>query len=329
MLDLKRACVVIKELSRFGLPPELVEKRYMVKIVGNAKHLEANAWSERVGFMLEGLNLMMQKDIIQKDAGRRGNREGDAPANADAPRSPTVGDEVALKKNTIVLTSSQASFNTESGQDDPRRENPGANGLQLLLRFPEGDRPFPKFLVCPSARERANLSERVRAFAVEGMISQLPRTMRHTLRVTIIGKIHVTDLRKSPSGLPFMNRIKKASKTKENKVFLVDVVQGLAHAHWKAGEKGAYSFFYEALLSLGIEAVVDYDFDWSNISGTNVLDSEGRELRITTNILPIGRKVAAQFRKRFEDTKEGKRLLTYKTQDRILGKWHLWEGCVC
>lgn len=288
----------------------------MVKMVGNPKHLEANAWSERVGFMLEGLNLMMQKEIIQKDAGRRGNREGDAPADADAPRSPTVGDEVARKKNTAVATSSQASFNTENGQDDPLREATGANGPQILLRFPEGDRPFSKFLVCPSARPpgRANLSERARAFAVEGMVSQLPRTIRHTLRVTIIGKIQQTDLRKSPSGLPFMNRIKKASKTKEDKVFLVDVIQGLAHAHWKPGEKGAYSFFYEALLSPGIEAVVDDDFNWSNISGTNVLDGEGREQRITTNIPPIGRKVTARLRKRFEDTKEGKRLLTDKTK---------------
>ncbi|KAG6360892.1 hypothetical protein INS49_011960 [Diaporthe citri] len=285
MRDLTRACIVIKKLPQFGLHHSLIEKPYMVKIVGNPKHLEADAWSER-------------------SAGTRGNIEADAPANADAGR----------KKNTTVTNSSLGLFNTENRRDDTSRENPGVNGPQLLLRFPDGDRPFPKFLVCPSARERANLSEPARVLAISGMIAQLPQTIRHTLRETIIGQIKQADLRKRPSGLPFMNRIKKASKTKEDKVSLVDVVQGLAHTHWKAGENGAYSFFYESLLSMGIEAVADYDFDWSNIHGTNVLDGEGKELRITTSIPPIGRKVAARFRKRFEDTKEGKRLLADKTK---------------
>lgn len=146
-------------------------------------------------------------------------------------------------------------------------------------------------------------------FAIMGMISQLPRTIRWIYRQAIIGKIRQTDFRKRPSSLEFMDRIQKASKTQNEKVALMDVVQGLAHAHWNVSQTGAYGFFYRSLQSLGIEAVADYDFDWSNIRGTDVLDSQGNEMRITTRIPPKGRQIAPQFRKRFEDTEEGKRLL--------------------
>lgn len=73
MRDLIRACHVIKRMPRFGLHPLLVKKVHLVTIVGNPKHLKAGVWSERAGFMLEELNLMVQKDIIKESAG--GNSE--------------------------------------------------------------------------------------------------------------------------------------------------------------------------------------------------------------------------------------------------------------
>lgn len=174
---------------------------------------------------------------------------------------------------------------------------------------------FPKFLVCPSTKVRANLEVGgpVMVFAIMSMISQLPRTIRWIYRQAIIGKIEQTDLRKRPSSLLFMDRIQKVSKTQKGKVALMDVVQGLAHAHWNVGPNGAYGFFYRSLQHLGIEVVADYDFDWSNIRGTDVLDGNGNELRITTRIPSKGRRVAPHFRMRFEDTEEGKKLLADKS----------------
>lgn len=237
----------------------LVKKVHLVTIVGNPKHLQVNAWSERAGFMLEELNVMVQKDIIKETA--------------------------------------------------------GAKTEQIRLRFPHGDRLLPKFLICPSTKVHANLEVGgpAMAFAIMGMISQLPKTIKWIHRQAIIGKIKQTDLRKRPSSLPFMDRIQKASKTQNEKVALMDVIQGLAHAHWNVSQTGAYGFFYRSLQHLGIEAVADYDFDWSNIRGTVVLDGQGNELRIDTRIPPKGRRVAPQFRKRFEDTEEGKRLLADKS----------------
>lgn len=193
MRDLIRACHVIKKIPRFGLHPLLVKKVHLVTIVGNPKHLQAEAWSERAGFMLEELNLMVQKDIIKETA--------------------------------------------------------GANSEQIRLRFPHGDRIFPEFLVCPSTKVRANLEVGgpAMAFAIMGMISQLPKTIKWIHRQAIIGKIKQTDLRKRPSSLPFMDRIQKASKTQNEKVALMDVIQGLAHAHWNVSQTGAYGFFYRSL----------------------------------------------------------------------------------
>lgn len=73
-----------------------------------------------------------------------------------------------------------------------------------------------------------------------------------------------------------------------DKVALMHVVQGLAHAYWKVGQAGAYSFFYKSLRAPGFEVVADYDFDWSNIRGTNVHDSEGNALGISTKLQPLG-----------------------------------------
>lgn len=157
------------------------------------------------------------------------------------------------------------------------------------------------------------------AFVIAAMISQLPQSIPSHLRRTIIDHMKKTDIRLNPSGLPFMDRIKKATKSEESKVALTDVVQGLAHAHWKVGKTGAYSFFYNSLRALGIEKVVDYDFDWSNIQGNNVHDSEGNELRICADAPAPRRKVGDHHRKRFEDLNEGKKLLADKN--------FTFEGC--
>ncbi|KAG8160521.1 hypothetical protein KVR01_010057 [Diaporthe batatas] len=74
----------------------------------------------------------------------------------------------------------------------------------------------------------------------------------------------------------------------------------------------AYAIFYSRLRSLKIAKIVEYDFDWSNVNGHTVLSASGEELRINTKPPPPARKVAPHLRKRFEDTKEGQRLLGEK-----------------
>lgn len=276
--DLIRACAIVKKLPKFGLHHLLVKEIHWITIVGNPNHLKANAWLERAEFMLKGLRLMIKKN--RKALERRAYRKTKASAHADHPRSPIVGDEIDRNNDTAVSRGSLGLSNTQTGRDGRWWENSGESVSRTHIPFPGGRRSVPEFFVCPSTEVRANFQADEMELARSTMISQLPHTIPSDLRQTIIHNIQRTNVRKPPSALPLMSRIRKASKTDEDEVALTDVVQGLAHAHWVVFQEGTYGFFWRHLRHLRIEAVTNYNFDWSNIRGTNVLDSHGQELRI-------------------------------------------------
>lgn len=53
---------------------------------------------------------------------------------------------------------------------------------------------------------------------------------------------------------------------------------------------------------MGLEDVVDYQFNWGNIRDDTVLDERGRELRLTTNVLK--RKPGLSMRKALKEILE-------------------------
>lgn len=352
--DLVRACAIIKKLPNFDLNASSIEKAYLLEMVTDHRHLKTNAWYKSVDRILKKLS--KQKGATRDDQKRKVSANSDAPRSPsvdnesandesiqdddesiqdddesghdddesiqdddESVENDSAGDENDRHNEIASPKSFLGLLNGTTGREDPLRENPGTNVNQTHIRFPDGERLFPEFLVCPSTQIRANLEAPVMAFVIAAMISQLPESIPSHLRRTIIDNMKKTDIRLKPSGLPFMDRIKKASKTEESKVALTDVIQGLAHAHWKVGKTGAYSFFYNSLRALGMEVVVDYDFDWSNIQGNNVHDSEGNELRICADAPAPRRKIADHHRKRFEELNEGKKLLADKN--------FTFEGC--
>lgn len=321
--DLIRACAIIKKLPDFNLKASSIRKAHLIIMVENPRDLEANAWSERADFMLEHLSTQKKatQALVSVNADAPSSPTNvnapSSPFSAVVPSSPIVDDQTG---NVTVTKSFLGLFNKQIGREEALREDPGTTVHQVAIPFPDGLRLYPEYLICPSTEQRATLEAPAMAFDIAGMIAQLPLTIPPALLQTIINNIKVTDLRSRPSTLPCFDRIRKVSKTKEGKAALTDVIQALAHAHWQVYRNAsAYSFFHTYLRDLGIEVVINYDFDWSNTDGINVLDGEGQELRIYVGIPPAGRKVADRHRKRFEDTKEGEKHLS--------GKTFTFEGC--
>lgn len=150
------------------------------------------------------------------------------------------------------------------------------------------------------------------AFVIAAMIAQLPASLPAGTRTNVIEAIKTTDPRMKPSSLPCFDRLRQCALRKKA-VSIVDVVQCLAHAHWSIDEAGPYAFAYKSFVSLGIDHVIDYyNFDWSMGDTPNVLGRDGEPLRIVL-ARPAGRRrIQTHLRKRFEDTKEGKKLIGQK-----------------
>lgn len=150
------------------------------------------------------------------------------------------------------------------------------------------------------------------AFVIAAMIAQLPDSLPAGTHTNVTEDIKTTHPRTKPSSLPRFDRLKQCASRKKA-VSIVDVVQCLAHAHWSIAEAGPYAFAHKNFVSLGIDHVIDYyNFDWSRGDRKNVLDKDGEPLRITLARPPDRRRIQAHLRKRFEDTKEGKKLIGQK-----------------
>lgn len=81
------------------------------------------------------------------------------------------------------------------------------------------------------------------------------------IKQTVIDAIKQTDLREKPFSLGCIDRIRTAATTDDEKVSMIDILHGLAHAHWQVAAKGSYGFFYSHLRGLVIRQVVDYGFN--------------------------------------------------------------------
>lgn len=208
-------------------------------------------------------------------------------------------------------------FHLATGEVDAPRKDPGDcvhQVHQVHIPFPGGRKYFPQFLVCPSTHERANLEIPTVVFNIAAQIAQIaqiPASVPENIKQIVIDAIKWTDLREKPSSLGCIGRIRTAATTDAEKVSMIDILHGLAHAHWQVAAKGSHGFFYSHPRALGIRQVVEYGFDWGRIRNANILDDNMcRDERQES--LPIPRRRHARFaphlRKKFKDTKEGQHL---------------------
>lgn len=299
----------MSRLLHFGLHESLLKKRHLCLLVQNPRRLEAQAWVENTDVVLKELHLRFQKKETRDDIKKRDDRSGEAPVDPDRPPSLIIGDQIERYNNITVTKSFLGPFDLATGVEIPLREDHATSIYQKAIPFPGGKRMYPAHLVCPSTTERANMEPLVMAFDLSGMIAQLPMTLSNENRQSIVDELKLIDLRHKPSSLPAVIRLKKASKTTDTEVSVVDVVVVLAHAHWQIfKDDSSYGFIHTHFRELGITDVLNYKFDWSRTDGTNVLDGQGNKLRIYDGLPPTGRKFSPRFKKRFEDTRDGKRL---------------------
>lgn len=231
--QLMRASVIASKLQEFGLHSSLLKKNHFSQLARNPQGLDAHAWAESVDVALKELNLKIQEKEVRVNVVKRDDRPDETPVDADATPSLIVGDQIQRYDNIAVTNSFLGPFDLATGRVIPLRDDPGSSLHQREIPFPFGKRLFPDYLICPGTQACANLEPLVMAFDISGMIAQIPDSIRLTFRQTIADYIKRSDIRVKPSSHPSVNRLRKASKTKDGEVSVVDVVVVLAHAHWQ------------------------------------------------------------------------------------------------
>lgn len=311
-----QACYFFSQLQKNGLDPSLVKKKHLLKAINTSPPAAGDdsqrIWERKVGKKIQKLFQKLQKKKSRRVIVRREDRADEEPVNPADPPALIVGDDINRYDNVVVTQSFLGPFNLITGEVEALREDPGDSVHQLHLQFPDGNKYYPEFLVAPGAQVRANLEVPTMVFDIAAQIAQIPNSVPKQIKQTVIDAIKKTDLRRSPSMLACFDRIRVAALTDDKTVSVVDVLHGLAHSHWCVSDTGSYAFFYARLRSLKITDVVNYGFNWSNVRGQTVLNAQGEEMRINTRPPPPARKVSPHFRKKFEDTKEGQRLLGQK-----------------
>ncbi|KAJ0117307.1 hypothetical protein J7T55_003719 [Diaporthe amygdali] len=285
----KQNKIIMKELGlkKAGLHPTLVKRRHIINAVTVPFPVDGdrqNKWEKRVKRRICQLYQYVQRRATREVVVRQEAQEGES--SADPTKTPPliVGEQIRRYDHKAIARTFFGPFNLKSGQIDPFRLDPRTSVHQVYLSFPDGERYHPTFLVCPSIQERANLETPTMAFDMAAQIAQIPSSVPESIKKTVVDAIETTDLRRKPSSLQCMARIRTASLTDDGKASMTDILHVLAHAHWIFEHEGTYTRFYRQIRSMGLEDVVDYQFNWGNIRDNTVLDERGRELRITTNV---------------------------------------------
>lgn len=257
LLDFGRACDAINLMPRYGLDPVMLKKRHFKALMKKRDEDSHKEWEKALKKKLEELHERMQKKETLSQVKQREDREDEEAMNADAPTALIIGGYIARYNNLSVSKSWLAPFNIATGEVNPLREDPGTVTHQTRIPFPDGPQHYPNFLIGLSSVQRTSLKPPAIAFAMAAIIAQLPADLPADCRDEVIDVIKTTDLRLRPSSLPCFDRLKKAVSSKGT-VSLVNILQCLAHSHWKIVSTGPYAFAHRNFVALGIDEVTDY-----------------------------------------------------------------------